>query len=154
MDAFVVSRDHPAIDYTKGPVTDRIDELNQKLRDGTVRLAFDSATGYLRSTLDALHIPVESQVAVFAQNAFQADLIGLKNPRTLFFNDAVAVGYVRGGRVLELAALDSRQGIIFYTLTQTAVDSPQFTRNDGCLACHLSWTTLGVPGLFVLSMQT
>ena len=153
-DAFVASRDHPAIDYTKGPVTDRIDDLNRKLRDGTLRLTFDGATGYLRSTLEALRVPVESQVAVFAQNAFQADLIGLKNPRTLFFNDAVAVGYVRGGRVLEVAVQDPRQGIIFYTMNQTAADTPQFARNDNCLACHLSWTTLGVPGLFVLSMQT
>jgi len=153
-DAFVASRDHPAIDYSKGSVTDRVVDLNRRLREGAARLMFEPATGYLRSTLEALHIPVESQVAVFAQNAFQADLIGLKNPRTLFFNDAVAVGYVRGGRVLEVAAHDPRQGIIFYTLDQTATDVPQFTRNDNCLACHLSWTTLGVPGLFVLSMQT
>jgi hypothetical protein len=153
-DAFVVSRDHPAIDYTKGPTKERLGDLNRRLREGTARLTFDPATGYLRSTLEALQIPVESQVAVFAQNAFQADLIGLKNPRTVFFNDAVAVGYVRGGRVLEVAAHDPRQGIIFYTLDQKATDAPQFTRNDNCLACHLSWTTLGVPGLFVLSMQT
>src|SRR5438477_10099652 len=84
-DAFVAPRDHPAIDYTKGPASDRIDDLNRKLRDGAARLTFDPSTGYLRSTLEALHIPVESQVAVFAQNAFQADLIGFKNPRTLFF---------------------------------------------------------------------
>jgi hypothetical protein len=57
--------------------------------------------------------------------------------------------------VLEVASQDPRQGIIFYTLNQAAAeDTPQFTRNDNCLACHLSWTTLGVPGLFVLSMQT
>jgi hypothetical protein len=31
---------------------------------------------------------------------------------------------------------------------------PQFARNDGCLACHLSWNTRGVPGYFVLSMLT
>jgi hypothetical protein len=153
-DAFVASRDHPAIDYSKGPVTDRVADLNRRLQDGAARLTFDPATGYLRSALDALKISVDSQVAVFAQNAFQADLIGLKNPRTLFFDDAVAVGYVRGGRVLEVAALDPRQGIIFYTLDQMATDAPQFKRNDTCLACHLSWTTLGVPGLFVLSMQT
>jgi hypothetical protein len=153
-DAFVASRDHPAIDYSKGPVTDRVTDLNRRLLEGAARLTFDPVTGYLRSALDALKISVDSQVAVFAQNAFQAELIGLKNPRTLFFDDAVAVGYVRGGRVLEVAAHDPRQGIIFYTLDQTATDAPQFKRNDTCLACHLSWTTLGVPGLFVLSMQT
>jgi hypothetical protein len=153
-DAFVASRDHPAIDYSKGPVTDRVADLNRRLQDGTARLTFDAPTGYLRSLLDALKISVDSQVAVFAQNAFQAELIGLKNPRTLFFDDSVAVGYVRGGRILEVAAHDPRQGIIFYTLDQAATGVPQFKRNDNCLACHLSWTTLGVPGFFVLSMQT
>jgi len=153
-DAFIASRDHPAIEYSTGQTTDRVLELNRKVRDGSVRLAFDGASGYLRSTLDALNVPVESQVAVFAQNSFQGPLIGMKNPRALFFNDAVAVGYVRGATVLEVAAHDPRQGEIFYALDQTAADVPQFRRDDNCLACHLSWTTLGVPGLFVFSTQT
>lgn len=153
-DAFVLSRDHPAIAYSKSPVTDRIEDLNTRLRDGRLRLTHQSQSGYLRSTLDALEIPVESQVAVFAQNSFQAELIHLKNPRALFFDDEVAVGYVRGGALLEVAAHDPTQGVIFYALDQKAAEVPQFKRNDNCLACHLSWTTLGVPGLFVFSMQT
>ncbi len=153
-DAFVASRDHAAIEYSKGETTDRVLDLNRRIRDGSVRLAFDGASGYLRSTLDALNVPVESQVAVFAQNSFQGQLIGMKNPRTLYFNDAVAVGYVRSAAVLEVAAHDARQGEIFYTLDQKAVDIPQFKRDDNCLACHLSWTTLGVPGLFLFSTQT
>ena len=153
-DAFVASRDDAAIQYSKGPTSDRVSELNRKIQSGSVRLAFDGPTGYLRSTLDALNVPVESQVALFSQNSSQGDLIGLKNPRALYFNDAVAVGYVRGGKILEVATQDPRQGVIFYALTQTATDVPRFTRDDNCLACHLSWTTLGVPGLFVFSMQT
>lgn len=153
-DAFVASRDHPAIEYSKGPVTDRVADLNRKIRDGSIRLKLDGPSGYLRSTLEALKVPVESQVVLFSQNSSQGDLISMKNPRALFFNDAVSVGFVRGGTVLEVAADDPRQGVIFYTLDQTAADVPQFKRNDGCLACHLSWTTLGVPGLFVLSMLT
>jgi hypothetical protein len=153
-DAFVASRDDAAIQYSKGPTTDRVSELNRKIQSGATRLAFDGATGYLRATLDALNVPVESQVALFSQNSSQAELIGLKNPRMLYFNDAVAVGYVRGGKLLEIAAHDPRQGVIFYALAQTAAGVPRFTRDDNCLACHLSWTTLGVPGLFVFSMQT
>jgi hypothetical protein len=153
-DAFVASRDHPAIEYSKGPVTDRVADLNRKIRDGSIRLKLDGPSGYLRSTLEALKVPVESQVVLFSQNSSQGDLISMKNPRALFFNDAVSVGFVRGGTVLEVAADDPRQGVIFYTLDQTAAEVPQFKRNDGCLACHLSWTTLGVPGLFVLSMLT
>src|SRR5438094_789175 len=86
-DAFVVSRDHPAIDYTKGPVATRVDQLNRRLAEGTATLAFDEKMGYLPSALQALGIPAESQVAVFAQNSFQAPRITLTNPRTLFFND-------------------------------------------------------------------
>jgi hypothetical protein len=153
-DAFVAPRDHPAIDYSKGPVTDRVADLNRRIQDGTIRLKFDGRGGYLRSVLDALKVPVESQVALFSQNSSQADLISMKNPRALFFNDAVSVGFVRGGTVLEIAADDPHQGVIFYTLDQAAADVPRFKRNDGCLACHLSWTTLGVPGLFVFSMLT
>jgi hypothetical protein len=153
-DAFVASRDDAAIQYSKGPTSDRIDELNRKIQASSVHLAFDAGTGYLRATLDALKVPVESQVALFSQNSSQGELISMKNPRMLYFDDSVAVGYVRGGKILEVASLDPRQGVIFYSLNQTATETPRFTRDDTCLACHLSWSTLGVPGLFVFSMET
>ena len=38
------------------------------------------------------------------------------------------------------------------TLDQTRVDTPQFSRQEHCLSCHLSWDTLGVPGLQVQSV--
>jgi hypothetical protein len=150
-DAFVASRDHAAIRYSTGPVSDSVAELNKNIQDGTIRLAFDDASGYLRSTLNALDVPVESQVAVFSQTSNQAKLIGPRNPRTIFFNDDVAVGWVRGGNIIEVAAHDRRQGALFYTLGQARADKPRFERDDQCLECHLSWETLGVPGMFVLS---
>ena len=64
----------------------------------------------------------------------------------------MAVGWVRDAELLEVAAQDPRQGVIFYALPQEPGGEPRFTRNDRCLACHLSWDTLGVPGLQVLSM--
>jgi hypothetical protein len=153
-DVFVASRNHPAISYANLETTDRVADLNRKLQDGGARLTFDNASGYLRSVLDALAVPVESQVALFSQNSSQGPLINMRNPRTLFFNDAVAVGYVRGGNVVEVAAEDPRQGVIFYSLEQKSDDRPQFKRDDNCLACHLSWSTLGVPGFFLVSTLT
>jgi hypothetical protein len=150
-DAFVVSRDHPAIQYSTRPTHDRISRLNRQIQEGEIRLTFDGPSGYLRSTLQALEIPIESQVTAFAANSFQGSQIGPKNPRAVFFADSVAVGWVRGGSVLEAAAHDPEQGVIFYALDQQAAATPEFKRNDGCLACHLSWDTLGVPGFFVLS---
>jgi len=61
---------------------------------------------------------------------------------------------VRGADLLEVAAQDSKQGGIFYTIEQKRSASPQFTRTDNCLACHLSWDTLGVPGFFLMSTLT
>ena len=150
-DAFQQSRDHPAIEYSTRPETTVVSTLNQRLQDGDIHFKFDPRSGYLRSVLEAFDIAVESQVAVFAQNSSQGALIGPRNPRAVFFTDSVAVGFVRGGTVLEVAAHDPQQGVIFYTLEQQPAEKPQFRRNNNCLACHLSWDTLAVPGFFVLS---
>jgi hypothetical protein len=153
-DSFVASRDVPAIAYSTAPVTDRVAALNERLRDGRVTLTFDGRSGYLRSVLDALNVPVESQVTPFAKNSLQAELIDRRNPRALYFSDDVAVGWVRGADLLEVAAHDPTQGGIFYTLEQKPAAAPAFTRTDNCLACHLSWDTLGVPGFFLMSTLT
>ena len=145
------SRDHPAIAYSTGAVDNAIETLNRQIRDGEVRLDFDSRVGYLRSVLDALDTPVDSQVAVFSPTSNQANLIASDNPRVIYFRDDVAVAWVRGTDTLEASAQDLRQGTIFYRLDQTSVDAPQFVRDDQCLACHLTWDTLGIPGLQILS---
>jgi hypothetical protein len=150
-DAFVESRDHPAIAYSTAPAHDAVAALKASIESGASGLRFDPGTGYLRATLEALRVPVESQVLVFSQTSRQADRINLHNPRALYFNDTVAVGWVRGGDVLELAAHDARQGVSFYTIEQTSAEKPRISRENSCLACHLSWETLGVPGPVLLS---
>ena len=149
--AFRESRDHPAIAYTRGPVHNPVSELNSQIKDGRVRLEFDSHSGYLRSALGALDISVASQVAVFSETSFQAPVISSRNPRAIYFSDNVAAAWVRGGDVIEVATHDRQQGAVFYVLNQTPTGTPQFRRNDGCLTCHLSWDTLAVPGFQVLS---
>jgi len=151
-DAYVESRDHPAISYSTGATSDAVSALNNKLQNGSATLKHDESTGYLRSVLDALGVPVESQMMVFSQTSFQASLIRMHNPRAVFFTDTVAVGYIRGAKVIEVAAQDPTQGVVFYELAQDAGSKPTFKRNNDCLACHLSWETLGVPGLMVQSV--
>jgi hypothetical protein len=152
-DAFVLSRDHAAIRYSAGETKDPVSALNRRLQSGSVTLKFDPANGYLRSVLDALGVPVESQALVFSQTSFQAKKINYRNPRAVYFNDTVSVGWVRGGDLLEVAAQDPTQGVIFYQLDQKETRSPSLKRNNDCLACHLSWDTLGVPGLMVESVH-
>jgi hypothetical protein len=101
----------------------------------------------LRSVLDAPHVPVESQIAVFSKTSLQAPLIEPNNPRTIFFNLSVAVGWMKGG-FIELAALDPRQGVQFYTL-QPRGDAPaRFEKGRDCLRCHVgeAWFVTGSVG--------
>jgi hypothetical protein len=146
-------RNHPAIKYESTPGADPIAQLNRKLERGEVTLeAEEGVRGYLKSVLDALDVPIESQMLVFSKTSFQAPRINPANPRAIFFNDTVSVGFVRGGEVLEFVGQDPKQGAIFYTLSQTRTDTPRFERNDACVSCHASDATHYVPGMFVGSV--
>ena len=145
-------RNHPAIAYATAPVSDPVARLNARLERGEASLAKSGASGYLTSVLSALGVPVDSQVLVFSKTSFQAPRISPANPRAIFFNDTVAVGWVRGGPVLEAVAQDPKQGSIFYTLAQSGSEPPRFERNDTCVMCHVSDATHNVPGLFVGSV--
>jgi hypothetical protein len=154
------SPEHPSIGYADRPVRDPVAELNRKIQDGAVELKFDASQGYLRSVLKALNVPIESQIVVFSKTSVQASKISRSNPRTLFFNDSVVIGWVHGG-FMEVAAQDPQQGIIFYTLDQSIPRYqertmklpilPLFKRQNDCLTCHISYATLGVPGMLVRS---
>jgi hypothetical protein len=148
----VLLRNHPAISYERAPVSDAVAQLNARLRAGDVTLESTGPSGYLQSLLKVLDIPIESQVLVFSKTSFQAARINPTNPRAIFFNDSVSVGWVRGGPVLEVIAQDPRQGSIFYTLEQTQTGVPQFERNDACISCHTSEATQSVPGPFIGSV--
>jgi len=148
---FDAGSDHPSIQYASRPVNDPASDLDRKLQAGAVRLEFDAVRGYLPSLLEALRIPVSSQMLVFSKTSLQQRLISPHTPRALFFNDSVVVGWVNGGRLLEVAAQDPEQGVIFYSLNQRRTDQPRLERRDDCLNCHESSDSLGVPGMLVRS---
>jgi hypothetical protein len=145
-------RNHPAIRYQETPPQDAVTRLNEQLRRGEVTLTSEPTRGYLRSVLAALRVPEASQVLVFSKTSFQASRISPANPRALYFNDTVSVGWVRGGEVLEFIAQDPRQGAQFYTLDQRQDGTPQFARNLSCVQCHTWEATSSVPGMFLSSI--
>ena len=145
-------REHPAIAYSRSAPNDPVALLNARLQKGEVTLEHDSRSGYLSAVLNALKVPASSQVLVFSKTSFQAARISPRNPRALYFNDTVSVGWVRGGDVLEFAAQDPRLGTIFYTLDQATAGPPRFVRNAACVQCHTSEATLDVPGMFAASV--
>jgi hypothetical protein len=144
---------HPAIDYRGGALTDVVSVLQADIKAGAKTIAFDGQLGYLRSVLAALNVPVESQVLLFSKTGLQHPFTSPENPRALYFNDRVVVGYIPGAPVLEIASHDPRQGVIFQTLKQDAA-AAQFARPDRCLGCHLSSNSMSVPGILVRSMST
>ncbi len=148
---FDQSRNHPAIKYGTADTTTVVDELNRRLADGSAQLVYEEKSGYLRSVLDLLKIPVESQVLVYTQTSMQARHVAMTNPRAVYFNDEASVAFIRGAGLLEIVAQDPVLGSIFYVIHQDAGAARRFGREQQCLSCHLSWDTLGVPGLTVLS---
>jgi hypothetical protein len=116
-----------------------------------VKLKFDGEDGYLRSLLDVLKVPVESQMAVFSKTSVQAPRIGPSNPRKLYFNDSVVVGYVGDG-FIEMAAQDPEQGMNFYMLQQEPIENPFLSQERRCLACHLTRNSMDIPGMIVRSV--
>jgi hypothetical protein len=141
-----VLHEHPAIQYVSRPTTDRVAKLNQALARNERSLPRDPRTGYLLSVLDALGVPAESQLLVFSKTGVQSAYTSPRNPRALYFNESVAVGYVAGAPVLEIAVHDPQQGVVFYTVDQSAA-APNVIRRTSCLSCHVSSSTLDVPGL-------
>lgn len=150
-DSVEIGRDSPAIHYASAPTNDLISELSRKMDAGQIHLKFDGARGYLRSVLEALNIPVESQMLIFSKTSVQASRINPTNPRALYFNSSAVVGWVRGSGFLEVASEDPQQGVVFYTLDQTPAEKPRFVRSNGCLTCHESYDSLGVPGMLLRS---
>lgn len=148
--------DHPAIEYfnyLKHPPEDVVADLKRKIEDGKIQLKFDGEKGYLPAVLQALDVPIQSQMAVFSKTSLQSPRIEPGNPRTIFFNDSVSVAWVHGG-FIELAALNAGQGVNFYTLEQQFAPTPSFVRRDDCLRCHRSDVSLGVPGMILRSFYT
>jgi hypothetical protein len=150
--SYVLPLDDWAIQYGTRPLADPVTLLQQRVRRGEAKLEYDPDYGYLPSVLCNLQAPVSSQVLVFSKTSFQAARISPRVPRALYFNDRVSVGWVKGGDVVEIASVDPRQGVIFYTLDQEKSATPKIVRRDECLQCHASGATLGVPGLVVRSV--
>ena len=145
---FSASYRHPAIEYGTGSRTDRVAQLHARLRAGA-SLRFDRQQGFLPAVLDALDVPVESQTLVFSKTSLQAGAIGPANPRAIsLYRRRPRWAWIRGSPAIELAALDPRQGVMFYALVQRA-PARGFERPRSCLECHVSAATLGVPGLAV-----
>ena len=142
--------EHPAIQYAMRPTTDRVAKLSQALTRGERTLVRDARTGFVLPVLQALGVPLESQLLVFSKTGVQSAYTGPRNPRAIFFDQSVVVAYVPGAPVIELAAHDPQQGVVFYTIDPSAA-APVPVRHVGCMSCHVTASTLEAPGIIARS---
>ena len=141
------------INYRTQPLHDPVAQLEQKLEQGKARLVYDKDHGYLKSVLDLLKVPVESQTLVFSKTSFQYPKISPEHPRALYYNDDVYVGSVHDGKAIEIVSFDAMQGAVFYLLDEQKADKPAFQRAElDCTQCHIARETRGVPGVFLRSV--
>ena len=145
--------DHPAITYRTRQSTNVVDTLSARVQAGQVNLPYEDTTSYLKPVLDALNVSVDSQMVVFSKTSLQLNNIQPRNPRVIYFNDSVAVAWVRGG-FIEIAAHDPAQGAVFYRVLRAVTGPPAFFRDDSCLSCHNAFATLNVPGFLAKSVPS
>ncbi len=126
--------------------------LNARLAAGELELAVEPDRGRLRAVLAALGVPEASQMLVFSKTSLQRHRISPQNPRALYFGADAYVGWVPGGKALEVAVSDPRLGIAFYALSQDPAEAARLVRDDSCLSCHASTRTDDEPGLIVRSV--
>ncbi|MDD7987053.1 hypothetical protein PQO01_19050 [Lentisphaera marina] len=140
------------IDYENRQANNAIERLNTALREKKTTLDYNNERGYLDALLKELKIPLNSQTLIFSKTSFHRKQIYPSNPRALYFNDEIYVGWVPGTQLLEIAISDPELGGVFYTLEQKKQDSIQLQRDDSCLSCHVSSRTLNEPGFFIRSV--
>ena len=158
----VVIKNQGFLPFADGPINYRSSELNdpvarleKRLERGDLKLHYDTRHGYLKSVLDALHVPVSSQALVFSKTSFQYPNIKPEAPRALYYNDDVYVGQVHDGKFLEFVSFDPLQGAIFYVMDEHRDKHPRFERSEvDCIQCHVAPSTKGIPGVMLRSVFT
>ncbi len=104
--------------------------------------------------LSFLRIPSSSQLLVFSTTSLQLSKISPGNPRAIYFNDNLYLGYVPGGQI-EVIEVDKEEGILPYIFSlppSRSASHPQILQSDRCMRCHDSDKTGFVPGLLLESV--
>jgi len=137
--------EYPVIGYGKTAPADAFSAVMARIQSGELNLEHaPDGTGYLRSVLAALDIDASSQILVFSKTSLKQRFITPANPRSLFFNDSVYVGFVPGSSSLEIGAMDPVLGPVFFDFAQAPDAAERVKQETGrCLRCHDSYSLTG-----------
>ena len=138
--------------YYERVLRDPFTQLKPALESGEIVLDRSSEKGFVLSLLKALNIPASSQLLLFSTTSLQLSLISPGNPRALYFNENIYLGWVPGGKI-EIASIDPELGAVFYIFDLPRAERPiAIERSNRCMNCHAGSETAHVPGLVIKSV--
>ena len=110
---------------------------------------------YLKALLEKLEVSIHSQQLVFSTTSLQLSMISPRNPRAIYFNEDVYLGYVPGGQI-EVIGIDPGLGSIPYIFSPPSdlgrAALPKVIRSRRCMNCHAADDLGGFPALLLSSV--
>ena len=132
--------------YWASDLEDPMSELLKGVRKGEISLDENPGMPLVRRLLEELQIPESSQMLVFSRTSLQRGAVSPTNPRAIYFNDDVYLGWMPNGRI-EIASSDPEKGFIFFFQRElTDRKAPLFSRDRVCIQCHAGSATNFLPG--------
>lgn len=135
--------------YWEAELRDPMTLWMQDVDAGKLKLSDEEQTGrkLVERLLRDLNVPVSSQVMVFSKTSLQRRPVKPDNPRAIYFNDDVYIGWMPGGRI-EISSFDPEIGSVFYFQRDfdDSPDLPLFYRDRVCIQCHAGSATNFIPG--------
>ena len=137
------------INYYDAPL---VDEIAKFFEEGAQGWEYKGQSGFLEDFLDTFDIPRESQVLVYSKTSFQTGKIRPENPRAIYFNKDIYVGWVPGGDFLEVSASSPTTGNNFYSIVGSGRKPELIHETHRCLRCHGGSFTRDIPAPLVRSV--
>jgi hypothetical protein len=142
----------PPHNYWERPPQDAVTAALKKIENGELKVDTSNDRAFVSSLLGALKVPVSSQLLVYSATSMQSGIINPRNPRALYFNDEIYVGFVPGGLV-EIMGVDPELGGVFYIFDKPQPGQlPRTDRSTRCFNCHAGSATMRIPGLLAESV--
>ena len=139
-------------DYWNAKRKDPFTKIIPLLHNGQIKLDHSSELNFLKSLLKELNIPESSQLQLFSTTSLQLGLINPSNPRSLYFNESIYIGYIPGGKI-EVISIDPEHGAVFYIFKVPSKKQPlTITPTKRCMNCHADRELSGIPGLIIKSV--
>ncbi len=138
--------------YWQRALQDRFTRVKPALESGELPLDRSSEKAFVMSLLKVLDISPATQTLVYSTTSLQLSRISPRNPRALYFNEDVYLGWVPGGKI-EIASIDPELGGIFYILDIPRGTVPvRIERSTRCFNCHAEFEIGRIPGLLIKSV--